>query len=69
MDSIELRTTTLCGLTLAGTGSSLPDPNKFLTFEEVLEATCRSTHGVVGKTGAPGASEYQQVERSLLRSN
>ncbi len=24
-------------------------------------------HGVVGKTGEPGASEYQQAERNLLR--
>lgn len=66
-DPTELRNTKFCGLTLACTGSSLPDPTQFSTFEELLEATCRSMQGAVGETGDPGALEYQQAETSLLR--
>ncbi|KAL1276941.1 hypothetical protein QQF64_023614 [Cirrhinus molitorella] len=64
---MELRATKFCGLTLADPGSSLPDPNQFSTFEELLGTTCKSMHGAAEKTGEPGASEYKQAERSLLR--
>lgn len=66
-DPTELRNTKFCGLTLTYTGLSLPDATQFSTFEELLEATCRSSQGLVGETGDPGAPEYQQSESSLLR--
>ncbi|XP_042575337.1 uncharacterized protein LOC122136428 [Cyprinus carpio] len=66
-DPTKLRNTKFCGLTLTYTGLSLPDATQFSTFEELLEATCRSSQGLVGETGDPGAPEYQQSESSLLR--
>lgn len=66
-DPTELRKAKFCGLTLTDPGSPMPDATQFSTFEELLEATCRSMHGAAGETGDPGALEYQQAETSLLR--
>ncbi|XP_021324376.1 uncharacterized protein [Danio rerio] len=66
-DLTELRNTKFCGLTLDGSGSSLPDANQFSTFEELLEATCRSLHGAAGETTDPEAIQYRQAETDLLR--
>ncbi len=38
---------------MADPESSVLDANQFLTFEELLEAICRSMHGALEKTGEP----------------
>lgn len=65
-DAAELRKSTFCGVTIAG--SSLPpsELSKCSSWKELLEATVRELHGAANSGVSPSAEDFRQAERLIL---
>lgn len=51
-----------CGITTIG-----PDPERYKTLKELIDATAQALHGVASADGPPSAVVYQQVEQLVLQ--
>lgn len=62
-DSDELRNLTFCGLTNTAHCLSIPDPSKFLTFQELLTAIAESLRENEANLSA---EDFRQAEIAIL---
>lgn len=62
-DSEELRKSKFCGLTT--TSCPTVDATQYSSFEDLLEATCRSPDGAAHQPDSPSAEDYQLAETTI----
>ncbi|KAI2645574.1 Gamma-glutamyl phosphate reductase [Labeo rohita] len=63
-DPVELRKLSFCGAVSLSPYPSVPDPSQFATFQDLLNCTTTSLHGVANP---PSAENYCDAETAILR--
>lgn len=63
----ELKKSVFCGSLTEHKLQVEPDPNKFSSYPDLLEATARFLHGAADNTDSLSADAFQKAELSILR--
>ncbi|KAK0132488.1 Gag-Pro-Pol polyprotein [Merluccius polli] len=66
-DPVELSKPSFCGAVFLGQTHSITDPTQFTTFQDLLDSTAASCHGVAKPLATPSAETYLDAEIAILR--
>ncbi|XP_035235202.1 uncharacterized protein LOC118206521 [Anguilla anguilla] len=66
-DETEMKKSSFCGLTSTISAPEIPPVDEYSTFEDLLEATSRSLHGVDSQPSTLSADDYAEAELRILQ--